>query len=201
MTDLVELQTAVRQVPGVASAVIRWPDPEGPASLRVEFATGADRDRVTESVMRTMVEVTDVDLSSMRVEHEPEAPVREGRPVFTTLSLERIHDHLSVEVTLTTRERRHVGRVATVDPEDDPVTMVASAAVEAINDFAAGPAYRLGRVDLLGTRERADEQVTVQVHAADRVLLGAALVQRDVREAVVRATLDAVNRHVIHLPV
>ncbi len=200
MTDLAELQTAIRQIPGVAQAVVRWPEPNGPATLRVEFMAGADRRSVTETVVRTMVDIADVDLSTMQVASDPREHPREGRPIFTTLTLDRIEDHHSAEVTLATVSRTHKG-TAEAAGKVDALALVAEAAIAALNDVAESPTYRLGRVDRLGEPGGDDEQVTVQVRTdADLPLLGAALVRGDAREATVRAVLDATNRHIIRLP-
>ena len=200
MTDLAELQTAVREIPGVAHAVVRWPEPGGPATLRVEFLAGADRRNVTESIVRTMVDVGGVDLATMEVTSDPREQPREGRPIFTTLTIDRINDEVTAEVTLATVGRTHKGMVEGPVAGDN-LELVARAAIAALNEVAESPAYRLGRVDRLGDPRGDDDQVTVQVRTGDDApLLGAALVRGDAREAVVRAVLDATNRHIIRLP-
>jgi hypothetical protein len=200
MTDLADLQTAVRQIPGVAVAVVRWPDPLGPANLRVEFAAGADRRAVTEAVVRTMVEVGRIDLETMQVHPEQGKPAREGRPIFTDLLIEREGHDVRVQVTLAVIGRTHVGTRETTGRRVDMLRMTAEAAVAALNDFVRDDAvYDVSRIDRIGTIDGDDDQVTVQVKADDQLLLGAALVRGDAREAVVRATLDAVNRHVVQI--
>ena len=200
MTDLVDLQTAVRQVSGVASAVVRWPDPDGPASLKVEFVAGADRRAVTESVVRTMIDIGQIDMDTMQIETEAGPPPREGRPIFTDLLLERDRDTLAVAVTLVSVGRNHVGRAEGDGGDHNTLRLVCEATLDALNAYAGTSiSYQLTRVDRVGEPGE-DDQVTVQVRVDDQILLGAALVRQDAREAVVRATLDAVNRHVIQLP-
>lgn len=64
---LPELQLAVRAIRGVASAVVRWPDPNGPATLAVRFVDGVDRDAVAEEILRTMEAVAGLDRSVLEV--------------------------------------------------------------------------------------------------------------------------------------
>ena len=47
-----EVQEAVRQIPGVAAATIRWPDPCGPASLRAECDAAIARRSAKETAKR-----------------------------------------------------------------------------------------------------------------------------------------------------
>lgn len=71
MSRLPDLQSAVRRIDGVASATVRWPDPHGPATLRVEFAEDADRASVTDLVIATLREVAGVDVDDIRLDMHP----------------------------------------------------------------------------------------------------------------------------------
>lgn len=200
MSGLPELQDAVRRIPGVASATIRWPDPLGPASLRVEFAADTDHDEVGEAVIRTLVEVGDVDLGTMRLDRE-ERPTWSTRPMFTSLLLDRLGPDLTVEVGLSVdgHDVSGMAHLSDNDPGADVLTTVAHATVEALQRVDHRTAYAVRHVDrsVVGGME----VVNVLVDPADQVaagspLVGTARVERDAREATVRATLDALNRHV-----
>ena len=136
----------------------------------------------------------------MQVHPEQGKPAREGRPIFTDLLIEREGHDVRVQVTLAVIGRTHVGTRETTGRRVDLLRMTAEAAVAALNDFVRDDAvYEVSRIDRIGTIDGDDDQVTVQVKADDQLLLGAALVRGDAREAVVRATLDAVNRHVVQI--
>lgn len=66
-----ELQAAVRALSGVGAAVIAWPEPGGPATLRIELEPGADRERVTAAVLGTVEAIAGADLSSLEVALPP----------------------------------------------------------------------------------------------------------------------------------
>ncbi|HUG86593.1 MAG TPA: hypothetical protein VMM13_18640 [Euzebya sp.] len=200
MSGLPELQDAVRQIPGIATAVIRWPDPLGPASLRVEFDADADHQAVGEAVIRTLVDVGEVDLATMQLERE-EHPTWSTRPVFTTLVLDRLGSELSVEVGLYVggHEVTGVAHLSDHDPDADQLTTVARATVEALLRVDRTQPYAIRHVERAPLGDT--DVVSVLVDLLDEAatggpLVGTALVTRDAREATVRATLDAVNRHV-----
>ena len=75
MSKLPDLQSAVRRIEGVAAATVRWPDPHGPATLRVEFTGDADRRAVTEEVLATLREIAGVETSEVHVDLQTEATV------------------------------------------------------------------------------------------------------------------------------
>lgn len=200
MSGLPELQDAVRQIPGIATAIIRWPDPLGPASLRVEFDADADHQAVGEAVIRTLVDVGNVDLATMQLERE-EHPTWSTRPVFTTLVLDRLGSDLSVEVGLHVggHEVTGVAHLSDHDADADQLTTVARATVEALLRVDRTKPYAIRHVTQAQVGDAEVVSVLVDVpddDAPGEPLVGTALVTRDAREATVRATLDAVNRHV-----
>ncbi len=191
--DLPEVQEAVRQIPGVAAATIRWPDPLGPASLRVEFDEGANQQAIGEAIIRTLVDVADVDLATMHLERANVVEQR-PRPVFQGLSLERFDDELAVEVHLRVDTTDVRGRSSGVLADRPELRLVAEATVDALHRTQAGPfeVRDVQRLEMGGT-----EMVvtTVAIHDGhSAALIGAAVVGLDARESTVRATLDAVNR-------
>jgi hypothetical protein len=195
VTGLPELQDAVRQLPGVAAATIRWPDPHGPASLRVEFHPEADADAVGEAVLQAVADIGHADLSTLQVET---AGVRTGapRPVFTTLVLDRIGADLTVEVGLAVGAIDLTGTAhGVVHVVDDELQVVARATLQALRSFDAvsgAQVHDIARATLGST-----EVIQALVELPDRTrgpLIGTALVAHDAREAAVRAVLDALNR-------
>lgn len=191
--DLPEVQAAVRRIEGVAAASIRWPDPLGPASLRVEFDEGVDHRDIGEAIIRTLVDVADVDLATMHLERG-DPVVDRPRPVFTALGLDRVDDELSVEVDVLVDGHRTPGRAAGLLTAVGELPLVAQATLDALHRTGAGP-FALVQVDRLPLSTGDDViAVAVDVGEGRRPLIGAAMVVADPREATVRATLDAVNR-------
>jgi hypothetical protein len=214
VTKIPELQSAIRALKGVAHATVRWPDPHGPAMLRVEFAHGADPEAVTENILATVREVGDVDLESLQVGdgdaqavlgpngslaekvHDP----RGGRPVFAGITVERTDLDSHVTVTLGYR-----GRIARASAEglatrrSSPRT-AADAALLALREFLpAEVRVQLEWIELVepagpNRPEIVHAAVTFLTSAGEETFIGTAIVRTDLREAAVRATLDALNR-------
>lgn len=197
MGSLPELQDAVRKIPGIATATIRWPDPHGPASLRVEFDADVDHHEVGEAVIRALVEVGDVDLATMRLERE-ERPTWSTRPVFTTLVMDRLGADLSVEVGLSIGGHDVSGLAQQDGDSGRELATVAHAAIEALLRVDRTQPYVIRHVERAQVGGVDVVHVMVDVPDDDPALsplIGTAVVGRDAREATVRATLDAVNRH------
>ncbi|WP_370328424.1 hypothetical protein [Euzebya sp.] len=194
MSTLPDLQDAVRRIHGVASAFIRWPDPEGPAMLRVEFTDGADTQRVGEEVVRTLVDVGQVDLATLQVGRGAEE-VQPARPVFTGMVLDRVDDELEVEVTLEYHAATFRGTARGDVTQVDELALVASAAVDAVMGIRPD-GHHLRTVQRHHVQGASDVVTVLLDHDASwqPSLVGTALVERDAREATVRATLDALNR-------
>lgn len=67
MSQMPQLQQAVRDLEGIVRASVRWPDPLGPAELHVEFEVDADRAAVTREVLGVLRDVGGVDLDTLEV--------------------------------------------------------------------------------------------------------------------------------------
>jgi hypothetical protein len=220
VTKIPELQAAVRALQGVAQATVRWPDPHGPAVLRVEFAEGADREVVTESILATVREVGEVDLGSLRVNDDDAqavlAPVgsdasgrsasrRGGRPVFAGLTVERTDLDSSVTVTLD-----YQGRTVKASAEglatrrSSPRTAAAAVLLAMRELLPADVRVQLEWIELVEASgpnrpEIVHSAVSFLSNAGEETFIGTAIVRADLREAAVRATLDALNRRFEHL--
>lgn len=65
MTKLPDMQRAVNDVDGVAAATMRWPEPEGPAFIRIEFEAEADQGVVTERVLEVLREAGGTEMAGL----------------------------------------------------------------------------------------------------------------------------------------
>lgn len=260
MSKIPDVQEAVRRLSGVASASVRWPDPLGPATLRVEFAPGADHAQVTQEVLEALRDIGGADTDSLEVRlSEPgdtvgaavttpaqsatatagtgtaavpgravaaeaadpgaartssaaagadlPAPAdgRLDRPIFTAMLVERGQLDTNVEVVLELSDRRLTGRAEGLTTRDDVVRTAASAALSALREIL--PERVRLQLDWLeiadpgapGRPQLVHASVICLTPAGEETYVGAAMVRGDLREAAVRATLDAVNRRLLRL--
>jgi hypothetical protein len=136
-------------------------------------------------------------------EHRTEAPLLGNRRLaIRRLQLVSTTSGISTAVSLGLGARTFVGEAEAGSTPDSVQRAVAMATLRAVDDVLAGR----GRVELVHVEVApvADEWVAVVVarligpdgvEATER-LTGAAVVREDVRQAVIRAALDAVNRRV-----
>ncbi|MBA2530441.1 MAG: hypothetical protein H0V19_10890 [Euzebyales bacterium] len=200
MSRLVELQSAARAIGGVQHATVRWPEPLGPATLRVEFADGADRSAVTSEVLALLGDIAGTGVEQLRAGHDGAA--RDGllRPVFNGLVEDRRELDSTVEVTLVHAGRRAVGRAEGLATNQASIRSAATATLSALRSFL--PEGIRIQLDWLEVAERAGPDrpdvvlsaVTWLTRQGEETFVGSAIVGPDVREAAVRATLDALNR-------
>jgi hypothetical protein len=161
--QLPQVQEAVRAVPGVASARIRWPAPDAPAILQVTFEDGADRAVAAAAVLRAM-EASGVDGLTLRIagpgdaqpatdvpgvggeaEGGPVTPSataaagtaaptgRAGRPVFSGLIVERTALDMTVSVTLRTAGQATTASAQGLASNRQTPRTAAAAAVRALH--------------------------------------------------------------------
>ncbi len=201
MSDLPEVQRALRATEGVAHARVVWPDPEGPAHLTVSFVDAADEPAVTREVLDVLRRVGNVDLDTLEVVLD-EATEPQGvmeRPVFEGLSLDRHELDSAVTVTLRWRGRQVSGEATGLASFRHAPRTAAEATLVALRKLLP-PTVRaqlewLEVTEIGAPRERlVQAAVTVLTHTEENAHVGSAIVRGDVREAAVRATLDAVNR-------
>lgn len=201
MSRIPELQAAVRALEGIAQATLRWPEPHGPAVLRVEFDEGADRQKVTSDILEAVADVGEVDLSSLRVEATPtELPVRATRPVFSGLSVQRTDLDSTVSVTLGYEGRTATATVEGLATRRAAPRTAASAALTALREFLPRDVrvqlewLEVAEAATPGRPELVHAAVTCLTNSGEETFVGTAIVRGDLREAAVRATLDALNR-------
>jgi hypothetical protein len=123
---------------------------------------------------------------------------REGaRPRFLSISLHVEDLRSTARVGLALGEREVVGEAAGATGRDAALRLVAAATLEALQSLLAEEvAFHLAGVEMLSIG--GDEVVVVNVHClserTERTLIGGAAVTRDRNQAIVHATLGAVNR-------
>lgn len=212
-----EIERALASVPGVASARVDRSGDSGSGQLRLRLQPEQDRDPVARAVVATLDErfAITIDAQAIRVVAEPGAvPPREAVEPIPALQvgplvarrasithLEIVHDEVQVHVTigLARNERRVEGSARATVGDEHVLPAVAEATVAALAQLTVRPI----ELEVLGVEPQLDEEparmlVAVRLRAGqgDEDLLGAAMVRDDPEHAVVRATLDAVNRRV-----
>jgi hypothetical protein len=220
---LPEVQAGVRAVSGVVSANVRWPEPAGPATLYVVFAADLDsvgREQVTRDVMAVLQRIGGVDLATLQARptegfdvtmsqvgplpvQNPEGPAlasvpRAGRPVFTGLNVDHHLLDIEVAVQLMLDGQTLAGRAKGIASATAELRTVAAATLDALR-AAVAEHVRL-ELEWVRITEHAartpvvESAVTVLAGQGEQIYLGSVLSRGDTREAVVRATLDALNR-------
>lgn len=201
MSELPEVQRALRATEGVAHARVVWPDPAGPAQLTVAFVDGADEPAVAREVLEVLRRVGQVDLDTLEVLDdvgESDADLVD-RPVFEGLSFDRQELDTAITVSLRWRGRKLSGQATGLASFRHAPRTAAEATLEALR--AVLPSTVRAQLEWLevaevgAPRERVVQAaVTMLTVGGESAHVGSALVRGDVREASVRATLDAVNR-------
>jgi hypothetical protein len=237
MSKIPDVQEAVRRLEGVAHASVRWPEMEGPATLRVEFASDADRAAVTQRVVEVLHEVGNVDLATIEVDEPPRPagelppePTRGGtrtaaprarlgpepsapgstrsdasaRAVFVGLSVNRGELDTVVRVSLHMGDQRVSGQATAPTTGREGPRSAAQATVTALAELLPMTVRLQSEwVEVAAaTHERPEivhSAVTAVTRGGEETVVGSSMVRRDVREASVRATLDAVNRRMARL--
>jgi len=219
VTDYGEIVAALRAVPGVADADVE-PDGDGGGMglLRLGLAPGFDEVQVATSVGRLLRERFGLGVDAERVQLVEEAEAAVGAPdlsvttvpqtaqqaqdLRTRPSIQRMHLvssglDITASVTLGLDGRSEVGEsrgTATSSGVQRAVAQATLRAVELLTDERVR--FELDHLDVAPTgRERTVVVgVTMVSSTGSEKLTGAAVVREDVRQAVIRASLDALNR-------
>jgi hypothetical protein len=209
VTDYGEIVAALRAVPGVADADVE-PDAEGGGMglLRLGLAPGFDEVQVATSVGRLLRERFGLGVDAERVQLVEDAEVpdetigREGaapqhRPAIQRMHLVSSGLDISASVTLGFDDRSAVGEAQGTATQTGVQKAVALATLRAIESLVNGKArFELDHLEVTQTgRDRTVVAgVTLVTPSGSERLTGAAVVREDVRQAVIRATLDGLNR-------
>lgn len=210
------LVAAVLAVPGIAAAALLAPTGAGPdaGALQLTLAPGADATAVAAAVVELLraraFGVAPLPAPRHAAEPSPlpgpAQVVPEAVPP-SRLAIERVQVRsagLGVDVVVTLRlgERSWPGEASTAATPTAVHRAVAVATARAVEQ-AAGGALRLEveQVEIVAGGRTALAVLTLVTERATERLSGASVVREDVRQAVIRATLAAVNRRLeSHLP-
>jgi hypothetical protein len=214
VTDFREIVAALRDVPGVADADVE-PDADGGMGLlRLGLQAGVDEVAVATSVGRLLRErfglgvdaervqiVEDAEVPTRPREAEPEVEVPHQRlarrPAISRMHLVSSGLDVTATVTLTSDDRIASGESRASASQSGVQRAVATATLRAVEELS-GDIARFELEHLEVNQVGADRMVIVALtmlstRGTER-LTGAAAVREDVRQAVIRATLDALNR-------
>lgn len=205
VADYAEIVAALRSVPGVAEADVE-PDDEGGGLglLRLGLAPGVDEVQVATKVGRMLRERFGLGVDADQVQliedaATPEVPVQPNgrRPVISRMQLVSSGLEVTATVSLIYQDAVVRGESTGTATQSGVHRAVATAALRALEQLVDAKArFEVDQVEV--TPNGRDRTVLVAVTmvsggGTDR-LTGTAVVREDVRQATVRAALDAVNR-------
>ena len=218
-----DLVTALRALPGVADVeLLSDPDSTDPSdagTVKLSLAPGADEVTVATQVNQLLRQEFGLGVDAGRVQLlEEAAPQRRlaavpeptrttttevgvvthgGRLLIQRMQLVSAAPGVSAAVTLAVGGHSFVGECEGGAAPDGVHRSVAEATLQAVESVAGGLArFRLERVEVATVGE--DQVVLAVVSMSSALgterLIGTSAVREDVRQAVIRATLDALNR-------
>lgn len=213
VSDHRDIVAALKAVPGVADADLE-PDIEsdGPGVLRLGLHPGVDEVAVATTVGRLLRERFGLGVDAERVQlvedsQEPassEIPAPREEDKSPRPSIQRMHLvssglDITATVTLAHAGRSCVGEATGTATQSGVQRAVATATLRSVEGLLDNRVrFELEHVEVAPTgRDRtALASVTMLSGCGGEKLTGAAVVREDARQAVIRATLDAVNRRV-----
>jgi len=200
--DYAEIVAALRTVPGVAEADVE-PDGDGLGLLRLGLAPGVDEAQVATKVGRLLKERFGLGVDAERVQLIEDAEALDSaradgrRPVISRMQLVSSGLDVTATVSLSYHGELVRGESTGTATQSGVHRAVATAALHALEHLLDEKAkFEVESVDVAQTGR--DRTVLVSVtmvsgSGTDR-LTGSAVVRDDVRQATIRAALDAVNR-------
>ena len=130
---------------------------------------------------------------------EESLPVQNVRLLYEGIDLHSQRDSMSVGVRLGCGDREYEGLASCQSGAFSRQRMVAMATVGAINEFMGAPVFELIDVQTAQVSGRAAVLASVNCVKGPELLLGGAFLRDDADKAVVKATMDAVNRRVSYI--
>jgi len=206
VADYAEIVAALRAVPGVAEADVE-PDDEGGGLglLRLGLAPGVDEVAVATSVGRMLRERFGLGVDADQVQliedaPTPEVPMQNNggrRPVISRMQLVSSGLDVTATVSLIYQDAVVRGESTGTATQTGVHRAVATAALRALEQLVDAKArFEVDQVEV--TQGGKDRTVLVAVtmvsNGGTDKLTGTAVVREDVRQATIRAALDAVNR-------
>lgn len=200
------LQDLVNEVEGVVSSKVKQ-DKEGNV---IEIHVLADKSRNAKQIVRDIQSAVaakfgiDLDhrvISVAQINCE-DILSREFRLVFKGLEIVSKGLEVEIKVILSHRDRDYCGYQKGVNAGSNINRMVVQAALQAVGDFIElGEAFIAEEVKFvsLANRNVVNVAITYIDKNGEELLIGSSVVSGDLKEAIVRATLDAVNRRITRL--
>jgi hypothetical protein len=213
-----DIVAALREVPGVADAEVETDeDGGGLGLLRLGLAPGVDEVEVASAVGRLLreqfglgvdadrvqlVEDMQTDADDPDIEPSDDEEADRFRPAIRRMHIISSGLQVAAEVTLSFGERSANGQAEGTATQTGVQRAVATATLRAVEELLDGKArFELDLVELTPSgRDRAVlVALTMLSSIGSEKLTGAAGVREDVRQAAIRATIDALNRRVEHM--
>jgi hypothetical protein len=212
VTDYREIVAALRDVPGVADADVE-PDADGGMGLlRLGLHAGVDEVAVATTVGRLLRDRFGLGVDAERVQIVEDAEVHPpttvdevdvphqrvaGRPAISRMHLVSSGLDVTATVTLTSDGRTAAGESRNSASPTGVQRAVATATLRAVEELSGDIArFELDHLEItqLGSDRMVVVALTMLSSRGTERLTGAAAVREDVRQAVIRATLDGLNR-------
>jgi hypothetical protein len=205
------LVEALRAVPGVTDAAVTPDDLGGFGTLKLDLEAGADEAAVASKVGAVLRErfglgvdadnvqvVEDADLQAARGPLTDTVPApRSARPSIARMHLVSSGLDVVASVSLSSGDRVAVGEARGAASQSGVHRAVATATLRAVEELVDRQIrFELDHLEIapMGTERTVLVALTLLTTRGTERLMGAAAVREDVRQAVIRATLDALNR-------
>jgi len=210
-----DLVAALRAVPGVLDAAVTQDAEGGLGQLRLDLEPGVDEASVAGQVGRVLREQFGIGVDADRVQIVEDAVVdgvvdggvgpapasvpspRAVRPSIARMHLVSSGLDVAASVTLSSGDRTAVGEATGAASQTGVHRAVAAATLRAVEQLSEGQVrFELDHVEVtpMGSERTVLVSMTMLSARGSERLTGAAGVREDVRQAVIRATLDALNR-------
>lgn len=211
VTDFHEIVAALRDVPGVTDADVEPDEDGGMGMLRLGLESGVDEVAVATSVGRLLRDRFGLGVDAERVQIVEDAEVHArpvesaelphqrlaGRPAISRMHLVSSGFDVTATVTLSSEGSTAVGDARGTASPSGVQRAVATATLRAVETLSGNIArFELDHLEVaqLGSDRTVLVALTMLSARGTEKLTGAAAVREDVRQAVIRATLDALNR-------
>jgi hypothetical protein len=223
--DTVRVVAALRAVAGVTDAEILPDARGGPGTLRLQLAPGADEVLVGTRVSKLLREGFGLGVDADRVQIYEEAPAggleavpdvepdearstgvaapgldeRGARLLIQRMQLVSAREGVTSEVTLELDGRAHTGSAGAASTPSSVHRSVALATLRAVEEAVLGQLrFELEHLETttLGTDRAVVVEVSMITKYGSERLTGVSAVREDARQAVIRATLNALNRRI-----
>lgn len=214
--DHADLVAALRGVPGVSGADVQPDGTGGLGVLKLDLEPGVDEASVAGTVGRLLRDRFGLGVDADHVQvvedavtprvvlgadqpagtHVP-GPRLPPRPSISRLHLVSSGLDVNAAVTLSSGERSSVGEARGAASQTGVHRAVAAATLRAVEQLVDGQVrFELEHLEItpMGAERTVLVSLTMLSTKGSERLTGAAVVREDVRQAVIRATLDALNR-------